>query len=505
MADSPHFRIGTRGSDLAMWQAHHVRDLILAHGGTCDITVLSTQGDREQVQAFEKLEGKGFFTKEIEQALLEDRIDLAVHSHKDLETRQPDGLCIAAVPERAAAEDVLLIHPRAHRSAPWLPLLSGAVVGTSSVRRRDQLLLLRPDLDIQPLRGNVPTRVQRLKEGRYDAIVLAAAGLDRLDLDLGDLLTVRMDPRHFVPAPAQGALALQMRENDGRVEWLSQLSAPDVPEAIEAERSVLRALEGGCQLPFGAHQPTPDALLRCFLQTEQGPRRIVAPSAQEALDRLEDQPSRRLVITRVPKPGDALHRLATGSGHELIEWPAALPIPLTDSTFPPSDIQWIWLGSPGAARVMAKWLVDHPHIHIATAGPGTADALSEELKQRIAHCGNGEPQGAMDTFLKGRTEGEAVGLPHSEVSLRRWENVDTLAELHPWVAYTMEPNEEIPPGGDVVCFTSPSNVRAWTGTEPERIVALGTTTSEALTERGWAHQVAEHPDAFGVWEALQEC
>ena len=126
MADSPHFRIGTRGSDLAMWQAHHVRDLILAYGGTCDITVLSTQGDREQVQAFEKLEGKGFFTKEIEQALLEDRIDLAVHSHKDLETRQPDGLCIAAVPERAAAEDVLLIHPRAHRSAPWLPSIPSA-------------------------------------------------------------------------------------------------------------------------------------------------------------------------------------------------------------------------------------------------------------------------------------------------------------------------------------------------------------------------------------------
>ena len=125
------------------------------------------------------------------------------------------------------------------------------------------MLLLRPDLDIQALRGNVPTRVQRLKEGRYDAIVLAAAGLDRLELDLSDLHTIRMDPRHFVPAPAQGALALQMREHDDRVEWLSQLSAPDIPEAIEAERSVLRALEGGCQLPFGARKrpPCPPPLL----------------------------------------------------------------------------------------------------------------------------------------------------------------------------------------------------------------------------------------------------
>ena len=504
MADSPHFRIGTRGSDLAMWQAHHVRDLILAHGGTCDITVLSTQGDREQVQAFEKLEGKGFFTKEIEQALLEDRIDLAVHSHKDLETRQPDGLCIAAVPARAAAEDVLLIHPRAHRSAPWLPLTSGARVGTSSVRRRDQLLLLRPDLDIQALRGNVPTRVQRLQEGLYDAIVLAAAGLDRLHLDLGDLVTVRMNPRHFVPAPAQGALALQMRDNDERLEWLSQLNAPGVPEAIEAERSVLRALEGGCQLPFGAHQPGSDGRLRCFLQTAQGPRRIVASNSREALDRLENRPSRRLLITRVPKPGDALHRLATGSGDELIEWPAALPTPLANVTSPPSDIQWIWLGSPGAARVMAQWLVNHPHIHIAASGPGTADALSEELKPRLAFCGTGDPQNAWNAFLKDRKAGEAVGLPHSDLSLRRWENVDTVATLHPWVAYTMEPNESSPPGADVVCFTSPSNVRAWTGPRPQHIVALGNTTSDALTERGWVHRVAEHPDAFGVWEAMQE-
>ncbi len=504
MADSPHFRIGTRGSDLAMWQAHHVRDLILGNGGTCDITILSTQGDREQVQAFEKLEGKGFFTKEIEQALLEDRIDLAVHSHKDLETRQPDGLCIAAVPDRAAAEDVLLIHPRAHRSAPWLPLFHGARVGTSSVRRRDQLLLLRPDLDIQALRGNVPTRVQRLKEGRYDAIVLAAAGLDRLDLDLEDLHTVRMDPRHFVPAPAQGALALQMRENDDRVEWLSQLSTPDVSEAIEAERSVLRALEGGCQLPFGAHQATPDTLLRCFLQTARGPRRIIAPSAQEALNLLEDRPSRTLIITRVAKPDDALHRLATGSGDELIEWPAAIPTPLPHSTPPAAEFNWVWLGSPAAGRVVSGWLVDHPNLHIATSGPGTAGALTDELRPRVAFCGSGDPQGALASFLNDRLARDVVALPHSDQSLRRWENVDTLAKLHPWVAYTTEPNEGTPPNGDVVCFTSPTNVRAWKGPEPKRIVALGNTTSEVLTERGWAHRVAEHPDAFGIWEAMQE-
>lgn len=503
MADSPHFRIGTRGSDLAMWQAHHVRDLILAHGGTCDITVLSTRGDREQVQAFEKLEGKGFFTKEIEQALLEDRIDLAVHSHKDLETRQPDGLCIAAVPDRAAAEDVLLIHPRAHHSGPWLPLTAGARIGTSSVRRRDQLLLLRPDLNIDALRGNVPTRVQRLKDGLYDAIVLAAAGLDRLDLDLGDLHTVRMDPRHFVPAPAQGALALQMRENDDRVSWLAQLSAPHVPEAIEAERAVLRALEGGCQLPFGAHRSAPGAPLRCFLQTAQGPRRIVATSAEEALHRLEDRSSRSLIITRVAKPGDALHRLATGAGDALIEWPAAIPTPLPQATPPAEDVQWVWLGSPGAARISADWLSNHPDVRIAASGPGTVDALAESMKERLAFCGNGDPRQALEAFLAHRQPGEKVAIPHSAQSLQRWQGMDSPAHLLPWPAYTMEPNGETPPTGDVVCFTSPTNVRAWKGAQPQRIVALGTTTSQALTQRGWRHRVAEHPDAFGVWEALQ--
>ena len=503
MADTPHFRIGTRGSDLAMWQAHHVRDLILAHGGTCDITVLSTRGDREQVQAFEKLEGKGFFTKEIEQALLEDRIDLAVHSHKDLETRQPDGLCIAAVPNRAAAEDVLLIHPRAHRSAPWLPLQTGAQVGTSSVRRRDQLLLLRPDLDILALRGNVPTRVQRLKDGLYDAIVLAAAGLDRLDLDLGDLHTIRMNPRHFVPAPAQGALALQMRERDNRVAWLSQLSVPAVSDAIDSERSVLRALEGGCQLPFGAHRTGPGAPLRCFLQTDKGPRRIVAPNAEEALHRLEDQPSRTLLITRIAKPGDTLHRLANGSGDHLIEWPAAIPTPHPDSTPPSADVDWVWLGSPGAARTTLDWLSQRPEIHIATSGPGTADALPEDLRHQMAFCGNGDPQRALADFLGHCKEGEIVALPHSDQSLRRWENLDTLATLHPWMAYTVATHQDTPPNADAVCFTSPTNVRAWNGPQPSRIVALGNTTSQALTQRGWAHHVAEHPDAFGIWEAMQ--
>ena len=328
MPDTPHFRIGTRGSDLALWQAHYVRDLIASAGGTSEIIVLSTQGDREQVQSFEKLEGKGFFTKEIEDALLENRIDIAVHSHKDLETQQPQGLSIVAVPARASQRDALLIREPRHTAGPWLPLPQGAIVGTSSVRRRDQLLLLRPDLRIEALRGNVPTRVRRLQEGLYDAIVLAEAGLDRLALSMEGVVRHSLDPSTFVPAPAQGALALQMRNTDPKASFLAALTDPSAQSGVSSERAVLRALEGGCQLPFGAHWNTEGHNLRCFLQSNTGPRRIVAPHAEAALSQLSAPRPFQVLITRSPRTNSVLSRLASGCGATLIESPLIAVKPL---------------------------------------------------------------------------------------------------------------------------------------------------------------------------------
>ena len=502
MGDAPHFRIGTRGSDLARWQAHHVRDLIVARGGTCDIHILSTQGDREQVQAFEKLEGKGFFTKEIEQALLDHTVDLAVHSHKDLETRQPDGLTIAAVPTRAAAQDVLLVRKAAHAAQPWLPLPPGATVGTSSVRRRDQLLLLRPDLDIQALRGNVPTRVERLREGRYDAIVLAAAGLDRLELDLDDLVRFDMNPRHFVPAPAQGALALQMRDNDPKLEWLQALQDPQAASNIESERAILRALEGGCQLPFGAHVMERGGL-RAFLQTPDGPRRIVAPDAAAALAELQaPAPCTKRLITRAPK-GDVLSRLAKASGSSLTEW-SPVELTATGNSTPEGPFARVWLTSPGAVRMAETWLHDHPDVGIGVPGPGTAEALSSDQRNRLTFVGDGDPESAWAAFLGTCTPGQRVAIPHSTLSKRRWEALPTEVDCIAWAAYDVSPAATPPPEASVVCFTSPSSVAHWTGRQPQRVVAIGATTSAALTQLGWPHTVAEHPDAFGLWEAMHK-
>ena len=502
MANVPHYRIGTRGSDLARWQAHYVRDLIESRGGTCDIQILSTQGDREQVQAFEKLEGKGFFTKEIEQALLDGTVDLAVHSHKDLETRQPPGLAIAAVPPRAAAQDVLLIRKSASANRPWLPLAMGAKVGTSSVRRRDQLLLLRPDLDIQALRGNVPTRVERLRQGLYDAIVLAAAGLDRLELDLHDLVRLDLDPRHFVPAPAQGALALQMREDDPKLNWLRNLSDSPTAAAIAGERAILRELEGGCQLPFGAHVRAGGGL-RAFLQTPSGARRIVAADATSALQQLQSPgPAQRILVTRTPKP-DVLHRLATGSGATLIEWSANV-LNATHEPAPTATCNWVWLTSPGAARMAADWMRNQPGLQLAAAGPGTAEALPSDLLNELAFIGDGDPESSWLAFVSARSSEDAVAIPHSTLSKRRWETgTSPDCALHAWACYSTESCSEAAPDADIVCFTSPSNVAHWTAPQPHRIVAIGPTTSHVLTEKGWPHVQAEHPDAFGVWEAIQ--
>lgn len=265
-------RIGSRGSDLALWQANHVKKQLEDLGAEVSITIIKTQGDQIQHLSFDKLEGKGFFTKEIEQALLEESIDLAVHSHKDLETNPPEGLIIAAVSERENPADVLLIHPKAFEPDAFWSLKKEAVVGTSSARRKAQLVGYRPDVKIKDLRGNVPTRLQKLVDGDYDAILLAKAGLDRLKLDLQGMHEVVLDPEQFVPAPAQGVLALQIRENDNELlDFMQAMNHVDIQSQIALERTVLNRLQGGCQLPLGAYCPEEGRLLVAFAhEWEQG-------------------------------------------------------------------------------------------------------------------------------------------------------------------------------------------------------------------------------------------
>ncbi len=254
MQTNPKIRIGTRGSDLALWQAHFVRRQLEEIGCEVSIQIIVTQGDRIQDLSFDKLEGKGFFTKEIEQALLNEEVDLAVHSHKDLETTQPEGLHIAAVSYREDASELLLMKRGAFDASQDWNLKENAVIGTSSARRKAQIIAQRPDLEIKELRGNVPTRIDKLREGQYDAILLARAGVLRLELDLSDLETIVLDPTSFIPAPAQGVLGLQTRVSDTvTTEILQKLHHTEVATRIGLERSVLRQMDGGCQLPLGVY------------------------------------------------------------------------------------------------------------------------------------------------------------------------------------------------------------------------------------------------------------
>lgn len=260
--------IGSRGSDLALWQAHFVKGELEKLGHNVSIKIIKTQGDQIQHLSFDKLEGKGFFTKEIETELLSGAVDLAVHSHKDLETNPPSGLMIGAVSDRANPSDILLIRKEVTDPAKKWSLNEGAVVGTSSARRKSQVLAYRPDIELKDLRGNVPTRINKLREGQYDAILLAKAGVDRLELDLSDFTVIVLDPSEFVPAPAQGVLGLQIRENDDVMSGiLNNLNNKVVQQRIGLERKVLNMLEGGCQLPLGVYCNENDELYVSFAKT----------------------------------------------------------------------------------------------------------------------------------------------------------------------------------------------------------------------------------------------
>lgn len=245
--------IGSRGSDLALYQANFIKDvLIREHGCDVEIKIIHTAGDKIDNVSFDKMEGKGFFTKELEDSLLKNEIDLAVHSLKDLMTSQPAGLKLGAAGYRADRAEMLLIRKEARIGSGVLPVRDGGVIGTSSARRKCQVAFHQTKLQIKDLRGNVPTRVRKLREGQYDAILLACAGVKRLQLDLSDLEVVELDPQVFLPAPAQGILGIQIRDRDPRVENIvAKLGSKDEMLQAELERGLLKMFDSGCSLPLG--------------------------------------------------------------------------------------------------------------------------------------------------------------------------------------------------------------------------------------------------------------
>ncbi len=291
---SEMIRIGSRRSDLALVQSRHVRDVIETRGGvSCEIVEMDTRGDRDRTSALPAIGGKGLFTKELEDRLLSGEIDIAVHSLKDLPGELPDGLTLGAVSEREDPRDALVC-----ATDTLATLAPGARVGTGSVRRAAQLAAVRADVSPCPIRGNVPTRIRKLDEGDYDAIILAAAGLRRLGL-AGRVAEV-FEPDTFVPAPGQGALGIECRAGDARILDLLARTIAHEPTSVccRAERVIQMRLAAGCSAPVGIHASLHGAAVRIIAfaagatgtrmlkETIEGPRERALNLADDLADRL---------------------------------------------------------------------------------------------------------------------------------------------------------------------------------------------------------------------------
>ena len=505
--------IATRGSDLALWQARFVMARLQAAGQSCELNVIRTQGDRIQHLSLDKLEGKGFFTKEIEEALLNGTADMAVHSHKDLPTESHPDLTIAAVSDREDPSELLLIRPEAMDPSRAFSLRPGAVVGTSSARRKSQLLAYRSDLSLQDLRGNVPTRIRKLREGTYDAILLAAAGVERLGLDLSGLHAERLDPIAFVPAPAQGVLAIQIRRADNELaQLLSVLHHPATALTTKVERAVLHLFHGGCHMPVGAYASFLEDegvyTLRVARSAswEQLPAGIYLESkdpsrlAETAVKKLNSLHPCAVFISRRRKKDDYFVQVLNANGYAVSS--EAL-IDMTSVPFagvPQTD--WIFFSSKHAVnfffarqpRIGTQWF--------GCIGKSTAEAL-----RRHGHAADFIGY-STDTRLTGKQFASRVGsgtvlFPQAKGSLRTVQNgfvkkeqvIDLpVYETRPaGAAGTLSPERF-----GVLVFTSPSNAEAFLRDhridDAQRVVAMGDATGHVLRKSGVKRMV--FPDDF---------
>lgn len=495
--------IGSRGSDLALWQAHFVQAELKKIAIDAEIKIIKTQGDKIQDLSFDKLEGKGFFTKEIEDALLAKEIDLAVHSHKDLPTQSPAGLIIAAVSEREDPSELLLIRKEAVDNKQKFNLKRGAILGSSSARRKSQMLAFRNDLEIKELRGNVPTRIQKLRDQHYDAILLATAGVERLKLNLSEFETIKLNPTEFIPAPAQGVLALQIRETDGELfELLQKLNNQEVKDQISIERKVLNLLDGGCQLPLGVYCETDldeddhrvyKVWTAHATAWNKAPKSLYTEAknkedlAQKIIAQLNSISPARVFISRDAKRNDYFEKALHDNGFTvhskaLIEMQA-----LSFKEIPKTD--WLFFSSKNAVKFFFLQKPVLSEVKIGCVGKSTADEIRKHGK-RADFIGY-----STDTRLTGKQFASVVGsktvlFPQAKESMRSiqqaFSNPKQCIDLA--VYKTLKMNEAELPGFDIGVFTSPSNVDAFFEKNKlsanTKLVAMGESTAAALKRHG---------------------
>ena len=488
--------IATRGSDLALWQANHIRTLMEKIGITCELNIILTKGDEIQHLSLEKLEGKGFFTKEIEDALLNNEADIAVHSHKDLPTESHPDLVIAAVSDREDPSEILIIRKEAVDSKQKFSLKKNASVGTSSSRRKSQLLAFRNDVVLTDLRGNVPTRVKKLREKMYDAILIASAGVERLELDLSDFHVVKLDPTEFIPAPAQGVLAIQIRKNDRKLfEKLQAINNKETARTVYIERKVLNLFHGGCHAPVGAYAEFDEdrelfKVRACKADAWNDiPVSVYVESknaetiAAKIVSKIEGVQPASVFITRNLKAGDYFQHVLSSKGYHVTGRSLIEMVPLPMKHFPETD--WIFFSSKHAVKFFFSQQPILGKQKFACIGKSTAEAI-RKFGKRADFIGY-----STDTRLTGKQFASLVGdgtvlFPQAKGSLRSIQNgfVKDKQVIDLTVYETLKKNEEKISPVEILLFTSPSNVEAYFEknkiTADQRVIAMGEATGSTL-------------------------
>ncbi|MBP3941974.1 hydroxymethylbilane synthase [Sphingobacteriaceae bacterium WQ 2009] len=517
--------IGTRGSALALWQANHVKDRLAEIGITAELKIIKTQGDIIQHLRLDKLEGKGFFTKELEEELLNGTIDLAVHSHKDLPTVNPPGLIIAAVSEREDPSELLIIHKDCVDLKRRLSLKFNATVGTSSNRRKAQFSAVRSDLEFTDLRGNIQTRLQKLRDENYDAIVLAKAGVSRVDMDLSDFHVEVIPPVEIIPAPAQGVLAIQIREsNSALFAALQPINDVEVAKTIAVERKVLNLFDAGCHAPLGCYcRPTAtgyEAWASIADTADDFPDRVYVQGTDtaEMAQRIFKKYAKDRVFPKtvfISREIDENSYLYKALNNHQIQFDARslikiYPIINKLDPFILKHVDWIFFGSKNGIENFFKL---EPRLSkktkIAVVGRGSEEALRQF--DRVPDF-SGEALGVnMEQIaleFAAVANGGTVLIPRAKESLETIQKAlseDTKIINMPVYETVLEENVD-KTNAEVLIFTSPSNVEAYFTEnllDPEQqVICIGRSTGAKFDEMGIPYTLPYSPDEIGLAEAV---
>ena len=517
--------IGTRGSDLALWQANFVKDSLANIGIKAELKIIKTQGDNILNLRLDKLEGKGFFTQELEEQLLDGSIDLAVHSHKDLPTKNPEGLIIAAVSEREDPSEVILILKDCVDTSKKLSIKHNGIVGTSSNRRQSQLLAIRPDLEFENLRGNVPTRIQKLRDEDYDAIIMAKAGLSRLKLDLSEFYIEEIEPTaELVPAPSQGVLAIQIKETNTQLfEVLQALNNQAVADEIAIERKVLNLFDGGCHMPLGCYCKNEDGLFHVWTtkskdQDEFPDRLYITSKTSEGLaekivtkfDVVNRKLPKKVFISRELSEYSYFKKSLVKHQIEVEARSLIRTVPtihkIDSYIFKQAD--WIFFSSKNGIEYFFRL---NPTLSKETkfgvVGRGSEDAL-KQLGKKVSFVGESSDTAEVAEEFAAIANGQTIVFPSAKDSLRTiQQGLSAETKIIDLTIYETILEENVAQTyADVLVFTSPSNVDAYFADnllEPgQQVVAIGKSTGKKFEEMGVNYILPASPDEIGLAEVV---